>query len=317
MKILYSKDSFDKDRKYRIDAVYSNVVNNMRALLDAYSVLKSEQKVPALKNADALKSFDEAFPEEAGMQHKITPDNAKIIMRLWNDPSIQKTYAQRALFQISDSTDYFFKPDTLKRIAAPGYLPDNMDVLRTRVRTSGIIEHSYIVENSEFLVIDVGGQRTERGKWIYVFADVDAIVYVASLSGYDQKLYEDETQNRMVEALQLFKEIVNLTLFPPECAMILFLNKVDLFEEKIKKVDPSTCHSYFQDYKGGCDADKAKEYFKKKFVDLSSSRKVYPFFTCAVDTGLMSKMMGATKAIVVNRELGNSVSKEDDYGDFE
>ena len=66
-------------------------------------------------------------------------------------------------------------------------------------------------------------------------ADVDAIVYVASLSGYDQKLYEDETQNRMVEALQLFKEIVNLTLFPPECAMILFLNKVDLFEEKIKK----------------------------------------------------------------------------------
>ena len=313
--ILYSKDSFDKDRKYRIDAVYSNIVNNMRALLDAYLTLNSEKKVPDLKNQDALKAFDVAFPEEAGMQHKITEESAQIIMTLWNDPSIQKTYEQRALFQISDSTDYFFNKDTLARISKQGYLPSDMDVLRTRVRTSGIIEHSYIVEDSEFLVIDVGGQRTERGKWIYVFADVDAIVYVASLSGYDQKLYEDETQNRMVEALQLFKEIVNLTLFPPECAMILFLNKVDLFEEKIKKVDPATCRSYFQDYKGGCDAEKAKEYFKKKFTDLSATRKVYPFFTCAVDTGLMKKMMGATRDIVVNRELGPS--KDDDFDDFE
>ncbi len=143
--ILYSKDSFDKDRKYRIDAVYSNIVNNMRALLDAYLTLNSEKKVPDLKSQDALKAFDVAFPEEAGMQHKITEESAQIIMTLWNDPSIQKTYEQRALFQISDSTDYFFNKDTLARISAQGYLPSDMDVLRTRVRTSGIIEHSYVV----------------------------------------------------------------------------------------------------------------------------------------------------------------------------
>lgn len=316
MRILYSKASFDKDRRYRIDAVYSNVVQNMRALIDAHSILLSEQKVQDLANsASALKQFDNAFPEEAGVQYKITPENAQIISALWNDPAIQKTYGERSSFQISDSTDYFFDPQNLTRISKPGYMPDNMDVLRTRIRTSGIIENSYMVEDSEFLVIDVGGQRTERGKWIYVFADVDAIVYVASLSGYDQKLYEDETQNRMVEALQLFKEIVNLTLFPPECAMILFLNKVDLFEEKIKKVDPSKCHTYFQDYKGGCNAEKAKEYFKKKFVDLSATRKVYPFFTCAVDTTLMKKMMGATKDIVINRELSDSNAFSSKSGD--
>eukprot|EP00939_MAST-03C_sp_MAST-3C-sp1_P001876 g1876.t1 len=313
MKILYSKASFDKDRRYRIDAVYNNVVQNMRALLDAHSVLFSEQKVPALKNASTLTLFDKAFPQEVGAQPKITPENAQIIAALWSDAAIQKTYDERSSFQISDSTDYFFTKDNLGRISKPGYLPNNMDVLRTRVRTSGIIEHSYTVQDAEFLVIDVGGQRTERGKWIYVFADVDAIVYVASLSGYDQKLYEDETQNRMVEALQLFKEIVNLTLFPPECSMILFLNKVDLFEEKIKKVDPAKCHTYFQDYKGGCDAEKAKAYFKKKFSDLSATREVKTFFTCAVDTKLMEKMMGATKEIVVNRET----KMADDGDDFD
>ena len=284
----------------------------MRALIDAHSVLFSEQKVADLKNPSALKQFDNAFPQEVGAQPKITPENAQIILALWNDPAIQTTYANRSSFQISDSTDYFFTKENLGRISKPGYLPNNMDVLRTRVRTSGIIEHSYTVQDAEFLVIDVGGQRTERGKWIYVFADVDAIVYVASLSGYDQKLYEDETQNRMVEALQLFKEIVNLTLFPPECSMILFLNKVDLFEEKIKKVDPAKCHSYFQDYKGGCDAGAAKEYFKKKFSDLSVTRDVKTFFTCAVDTKLMDKMMKATRDIVVKRE-----SKTADEGDDE
>jgi len=315
MKILYSKDSFDKNRRYRIDAVYNNVVQNMRALIDAYSVLSDAGDVPALTNASALKQFDNEFPQVVGSQPKITPANAQIILSLWNDPAIQKTYEQRSSFQISDSTDYFFTKDNLTRISKPGYLPNNMDVLRTRVRTSGIIEHSYTVQDAEFLVIDVGGQRTERGKWIYVFADVDAIVYVASLSGYDQKLYEDETQNRMVEALQLFKEIVNLTLFPPECAMILFLNKVDLFEEKIKTIDPAKCNDYFQDYKGGCDADAAKEYFKNKFVGLSATRKVYPFFTCAVDTQLMEKMMGATKKIVVNRET--KMDDDDDASKYE
>jgi len=314
MKILYSKKDFDADRQYRVEAVHSNVVQNMRSLLDAYNILASEQKVKPFADGHAQEAFMDAFPEEVGSNQHVDPGNAQILADLWNDPSIKETYALRSSFQISDSTAYFFKPENLARVTKAGYLPNNMDILRTRVRTSGIIEHSYEVESAEFLVIDVGGQRTERGKWIYVFADVDAIVYVASLSGYDLKLYEDETQNRMVEALQLFKEIVNLTLFPPQCSMILFLNKVDLFEEKIKTVDPAKCHSYFQDYKGGCDAAAGKEYFKKKFESLSQSRKVFPFFTCAVDTGLMKRMMDAAKRIVINIEMGGGASKDDDDG---
>jgi hypothetical protein len=48
-------------------------------------------------------------------------------------------------------------------------------------------------------VVDVGGQRSERKKWIHCFDDVKAIVFVVSLAGYNQVLFEDEEMNRMHE----------------------------------------------------------------------------------------------------------------------
>ena len=84
-------------------------------------------------------------------------------------------------------------------------------------------------------MFDVGGQRNERKKWIHCFEGVTAVLFVAAISAYDQVLYEDENTNRMVEALNLFSEICNSNWFR-DTAMILFLNKRDLFMEKIKKV---------------------------------------------------------------------------------
>ena len=60
---------------------------------------------------------------------------------------------------------------------------------------------------------DVGGQRSERRKWIHCFEGVSAIIFFVSLSEYDQRLYEKDTVNRMSEALQLFKQTVNYPTF--------------------------------------------------------------------------------------------------------
>jgi hypothetical protein len=78
------------------------------------------------------------------------------------------------------------------------------------------------------------------------FENVTAVLFVAAISEYDQVLYEDENTNRMVEALNLFEEICNSRWFR-ETSMILFLNKRDLFGEKIQKVPLS---KYFPDYAG-------------------------------------------------------------------
>merc|ERR1712048_1059084 len=77
------------------------------------------------------------------------------------------------------------------------------------------------------------GQRSERAKWLHCFDDVTAIIFVAALSAYDQVLFEDDNTNRMSEALKLWKDICKKNIFKDK-AMILFLNKKDLFAQKIK-----------------------------------------------------------------------------------
>ena len=58
--------------------------------------------------------------------------------------------------------------------------------LRTRVRTSGIVEEKYIIDEVTFVMYDVGGQRNERKKWIHCFDNVTAVIFVAAVSEYDQ-----------------------------------------------------------------------------------------------------------------------------------
>lgn len=53
---------------------------------------------------------------------------------------------------------------------------------------------------------------------------------------YDQVLEEDEQMNRMEESLNVFDEICNSEWFR-NTPIILFLNKKDLLEQKIKEHD--------------------------------------------------------------------------------
>lgn len=97
-----------------------------------------------------------------------------------------------------------------------------------------------------FRMFDVGGQRSERKKWIHCFEGVTAIIFCVALSGYDLVLAEDEEMNRMIESMKLFDSICNSKWFV-ETSIILFLNKKDLFEEKIARSPLTIC---FPEYTG-------------------------------------------------------------------
>lgn len=45
---------------------------------------------------------------------------------------------------------------------------------------------------SPLRMFDVGGQRSERKKWIHCFEGVTAIIFCVALSDYDLVLAEDE-----------------------------------------------------------------------------------------------------------------------------
>ena len=43
-------------------------------------------------------------------------------------------------------------------------------------------------------MFDVGGQRSERKKWIHCFENVTSIIFCVALSEYDQVLLEESNQ---------------------------------------------------------------------------------------------------------------------------
>lgn len=154
-------------------------------------------------------------------------------------------------------------------------------------------------------LIDVGGQRNERKKWIHCFEGVTAIIFVSSLSEYDQKCYEDDSTNRMKESMLLFDEICNSRWFF-DTSVILFMNKVDLFQQKVVQTDLSVC---FEDYTGGLNVENASAFIKSKYLDLNKhkdQKTVYCHFTCATDTEVMKKVFDSIKDIILQKSLVNS-----------
>ena len=175
------------------------------------------------------------------------------------------------------------------------------------MRTSGIVTESYDVDGKMFEMYDVGGQRNERRKWIHCFENVTAVIFVAAISEYNQKLFEDATTNRMLEALEIFEE-VNSNKFFLKASMILFLNKRDLFAEKIKKYDIALTPG-FEDYTGGCDYDNGCQYFMDKFEQkkgADASKMVYKHVTCATDTENVKIVFNSCKQIILQKNMENA-----------
>lgn len=190
-------------------------------------------------------------------------------------------------------------------MADPRYVPTDQDVLRSRVKTTGITETHFQIGDLNYKVFDVGGQRSERKKWIHCFENVTAIIFLVAISEYDQLLYEDQNVNRMQEALTLFDSICNSRWFT-RTSIILFLNKIDLFKEKLPY---SPLSDYFSDFQPPQHPDDmynaASEYIVGRFVGLNQSphKTVYTHFTCATDTQQIKFVLSAVNDIVIQNNL--------------
>jgi len=208
-------------------------------------------------------------------------------------------YSRRSEFQLFDAANYFFSK--IRDIGREGYVPIYEDILRIRVRTTGIFETEFKIDGTKFKMFDVGGQRNERKKWIHCFEGVTAVLFVVAISEYDQNCYEDEKTNRMEEAMTLFAEICNSHWFE-NTNMILFLNKRDLFEDKIKRVPLKVC---FKEFTGASDYKAGTEYIKDQFVALNKKKQklVYTHITCATDSTNVQKVFNAVKDIVIRDTL--------------
>ena len=65
-------------------------------------------------------------------------------------------------------------------------------------------EYTFELSGVTFRMVDVGGQRSERRKWLHSFENVTSLIFLVALSEYDQKLLENENENRLKESRALF-----------------------------------------------------------------------------------------------------------------
>lgn len=228
---------------------------------------------------------------------------ANAIKHLWNkDQGIKQCFARSSEFQLEGSASYYF--DHIEKFAQPEYVCSDEDILKGRIKTTGITETDFTIGSSKFKVLDAGGQRSERKKWIHCFQGITAVCFVLALSEYDQMLFEDERVNRMHESIMLFDTLLNSKWFQ-NTPFILFLNKTDIFEEKVKRVP---IRKYFPDYQGRVgDAEAGLKYFEKIFLSLNRSNKpIYVKRTCATDTQTMKFVLSAVTDLIIQQNLKKS-----------
>uniref|UniRef100_A0A7N6A4D1 Guanine nucleotide binding protein (G protein), alpha inhibiting activity polypeptide 1 n=1 Tax=Anabas testudineus TaxID=64144 RepID=A0A7N6A4D1_ANATE len=278
MKIIHEAGYSEEECKQYKAVVFSNTIQSIIAIIRAMGRLKIDFADQARAD-DARQLFVLAGSAEEGF---MTVELAGVIKRLWKDGGVQACFSRSREYQLNDSAAYYL--NDLDRISDAAYVPTQQDVLRTRVKTTGIVETHFTFKDLHFKMFDVGGQRSERKKWIHCFEGVTAIIFCVALSDYDLVLAEDEEMNRMHESMKLFDSIY-------------------LFEEKIKKSPLTIC---YPEYAGSNTYEEAAAYIQCQFEDLNKrkdTKEIYTHFTCATDTKNVQFVFDAVTDVIIKNNL--------------
>jgi len=318
MRILHEEQPFsDEEKRQKIEEIKKNVKDSICTILNAMDAIE-----PPVTTADEASEEKRTWLLEQynNPDFEYTPQFFDYCEDLWKDPGVQACFQRSNEYQLIDCAKYFL--DKVSEVRKDDFVPSQQDILRARVLTSGIFETKFRVDKVKFHMFDVGGQRDERRKWIQCFNDVTAIIFVAASSSYNMVLREDNTQNRLREALDLFRSIWN-NRWLRTISVILFLNKQDLLEEKIKagvhrleEYFPEFVHYMLPaeaqpDVDAGQDREfvRAKYFIRDNFLQLSqqtsggdskqhSGHHCYPHFTCAVDTENIRRVFNDCRDII-------------------
>ncbi|KAF2760646.1 guanine nucleotide binding protein, alpha subunit [Pseudovirgaria hyperparasitica] len=298
MKIIHQNGyTMEELALYRL-TIFKNVIDCAKSLIGAMRQFDIDPENPG--NGELCEYL---------MDYTVDPDPEKpldfkvgqAVSSLWRDPCIPKVMEHSSEFYIMDSAPYFF--EEVNRIASNDYIPVEADVLRARTKTTGIYETRFTMGQLSIHMFDVGGQRSERKKWIHCFENVTSIIFCVALSEYDQVLLEESSQNRMMESLVLFDSVVNSRWFM-RTSIILFLNKVDLFKAKLAR---SPLGTYFPDYSGGNDVNRAAKYLLWRFNQVNRAHlNLYPHLTQATDTSNIRLVFAAVKETILQNALKDS-----------
>ncbi|OCB89782.1 guanine nucleotide-binding protein alpha-2 subunit [Sanghuangporus baumii] len=267
MRLIHDVHFSPQEFEFYRQLVFSNITQGMKQVLEAFEDMELQLPEDMEPYAQMLEE-----PPDVKDGQPFPSDYYEPLKALWENSVVQKAWGRGNEAALPDNLPYFL--GHLERVFKTDYYPSEQDIIRCKARTVGITETMFKLRSHEMLMVDVGGQKSERRKWIHCFQDVTTILFLVSLSGYDQCLVEDKDANQMQDAMTIWDSI---------------------------------CHSqWFRqtsiDYEGEPgDAIQGRDYFRSRFTKLSRKsgqareREIYVHFTNATDTALLRVVMAAVE----------------------
>nr|GAT55296.1 predicted protein [Mycena chlorophos] len=220
---------------------------------------------------------------------------ARAVDALWRHRSVKELIRSRKL-RLDESGSFFM--NDVYRIAQPDYVPSIDDLLHVRLQTVGVIEHSMPVRTVSgtylWKIYDVGGTRPA---WASFFDDVNALIFLAPISAFDQYLEEDPLTNRIADSVQLLLAIATNPLLK-NAQLVLLLNKAGV-----------QIREYITSYGNRPNNfSNAAEYFRSHF--LSAHKKKEPFrrtlyvhFTAMIDIHATQVIIASVEDMIMRKHI--------------
>ncbi|KAI0043782.1 G-alpha-domain-containing protein [Auriscalpium vulgare] len=239
-------------------------------------------------------------------------DRCKAAMtQLWEDRWVRARLQEKRI-RLEESSGFYL--DEIERITSKKYFPTDDDVLKARLKTMGVVEHEFALESglrrSKWKIYDVGGARNQRQAWAPYFEDVNAIIFLAPISAFDQVLTEDSRVNRLEDSLLLWRTVVGNKLLA-NAAIVLFLNKCDLLQSKLESGVLLKSHLLTYGERPN-DYESVSKYLRNKFGLIhqqhtpSKDRELYIHYTAVTDTRRTATIIASVRDSVLRLNLKTS-----------
>ncbi|RXW21312.1 hypothetical protein EST38_g4527 [Candolleomyces aberdarensis] len=233
------------------------------------------------------------------------------ILLMWNDKSVRSVLKNREA-SLEDSPGFFL--NDIDRILSPNYEPSDRDIVRARLRTTGVQEYTFTLDRGnhtavDWIIYDVAGVRTSRAAWIPYFKEITALIFLAPLSSFDETLAEDPRINRLEDTFMLWKTVCSNKLLA-KVQIILFMNKTDILKKKLESGIQVNQHiPEFRDKSN--DYDTVANWFKKLFKRLyfantTPGREFISHFTSVVNTEATSQTLAAVQGAILRSDFVNT-----------
>eukprot|EP01130_Rhizamoeba_saxonica_P015479 TRINITY_DN6957_c0_g1_i1.p1 TRINITY_DN6957_c0_g1~~TRINITY_DN6957_c0_g1_i1.p1 ORF type:complete len:343 (+),score=79.86 TRINITY_DN6957_c0_g1_i1:63-1091(+) len=288
---LYKDGLSAKETRKYVEILQHNVLTNMQMV--GYFLEDQEEFELSPENKEIM---DEILDEQV-----LNENVLEKIMHLWSSDQVIQNIVHDDLGGLDSHAVYYF--ENAERFIDEYFQPTQEDIMKARMKTTGISDISFTSDGTEFRITDVGGQRSERRKWISTFkGNIASVLFLVALDEFDKQLVEDPETNRFDESLKLFGEVTSSQWFA-DTAFVLFMNKDDLFRKKIKN-KPKAMNNRFADVSlsDSKDYDASYRYIQRRFEDAyGGSSRLYVYPTCAISTDDVSNIFSTVRnELIIN-----------------